>query len=76
MYLQYQDRIAHPDQDAMRQIGTKPVVQHHLFWRSFSSKDPKPFPIWCSFSAFALHWRFSRRSMLSATWPSLKRDPW
>lgn len=42
----------------------------------FLSGDPKPFLIWGSFSAFALHWRFSRRSMLYETWPSLIRDPW
>lgn len=42
----------------------------------YVSGDPKPFPIWDPFSAFALHWRFSRRSMSSATWPSLIRDPW
>ena len=42
----------------------------------FFSGDPKPFPIWGSFSAFALHRRFSRRLMLSATWSSLIRDPW
>ena len=44
-------------------MGPNPVVQYHPFWRFFPPGIRNPFSIRGSFSALALHWRFSRRSM-------------